>query len=339
VNVPSDVASMSSPAQMEPVIVSIDLVPPARRELAMERVWAQARVEDLLEQQEMDPVRSQKIRADILSLALDAGLITTYTSFVAVDQEVTTSGVKPQTIKIALPLPKGLDPEGFMSQQGVNRKGMVMSASFLSPAMPSAALDSRQAVGRPIQSLMSKLSGRMVKDSAQEVGSEGTPQAGLRKDETLLRWLARTQKLDGSWDGDVERSAVALMAFIRSGQTPRTGSYRQALLRLVSWLSVHRGTGFSAFIRVLSLEELARATGDENDIALAQAGRQALGSPETILDHAALGEPVHAPTSIQALDDLRLAGILKILLPVPSHLLRGKDADLASTWSATIPDR
>lgn len=330
--------SLQGEQEGQSVALFTDLVPPVRRELALERVWAQAKVEDLLEQQEMDPARAQKIRADILGLALDAGLVTPYTSYIAVDQEVTQSGVKPRRIKIALPLPKGLDPEGFVSQPGISRKGMVMSASFLPPAMPSA-LVSRQAAGKPLQSLMSKLSGKMVKDSAQGVGNDGAPQAGLRKGDTILRWLARTQKMDGSWDEDVERSAVALIAFVRSGQTTRSGSYRQALLRLVSWLVVHRGTGFSAFIRVLGLEELARATGDDNDSFLARAGRQALGLPDSILDRAALGEPVHAPSSIQSLDDLRLAGILKIPLPIPSYLLRGNDADLASIWSATLPDR
>ena len=31
-----------------------------------------------------------------------------------------------------------------------------------------------------------------------------------------LRWLARTQAVDGSWDGDAERTAAALLAFLRA---------------------------------------------------------------------------------------------------------------------------
>ncbi|MBE0695441.1 MAG: VWA domain-containing protein, partial [Anaerolineaceae bacterium] len=322
----------------QPVMLQMDLYPPAGRDPAIERVWAQARVEDLLEQQELDPARAQKFRTDILGLALEYSLITKYTSFVAIDQETAQGGGKPRVIHVALPLPKGLSLEGFLPQPQMVRMGIAMPASFMpAPAPPSSARAAGRVSGGPLRTLMSKLVGKLAEENTPYAAQFAAPEVGQaakpRKNETGLRWLARTQKLDGSWEGDIERTATALLAFVRAGYTTRAGPFRQALRRAVSWLVDHPGTDFAAFLRTLSLEELARVTGDEDDAAQAQAAHRMLPSPSTPLERAALGEQVSSPTSIQSLDDLRLAGIQRLQLPFAKNLLQGGSADLASTWS------
>jgi Ca-activated chloride channel homolog len=325
----------------QPLTLQVDLTPPAGRDSAIERVWAQARVEDLLEQQALDPARAQKFRTDILGLALEYSLITQYTSFVAIDQETAQGGGKPSVIHVAQPLPKGLSPEGFQPQAQMARMGMAMPASF----MPAPASPGQASTTGPLRSLMSKLAGRSLQENTRNIAQEeaqfATPEVvqvtDTRKNETALRWLARAQKLDGSWDGDVERTAAALLAFVRAGNTTRAGSFRQALRRAVSWLVGHPGTNFTAFLRALALEELARATGDEKDSAQAQSARLALPPPSTSIERAALGEQqVSVPASIQSMDDLRLAGIQKRRLPLPKNLLQGETADLAMIWSAVL---
>lgn len=320
----------------QPVDQRVALALPTGKDQALERVWAWSKVEDLLEQQEMEPDRAERIRADILGLALDAGLVTPYTSFVAVDQDAAQSGGKPRKIKIAQPLPKGLRREGFFPRAQMNMMGMVQSASFMAPSVPPDM--ARQAGGSSLRTLMSKLPGRVVKDRALDAGDEMAVPDHSRGREAPLRWLARTQKVDGSWEGDIERSAVAVIAFARAGYTTRSGPFRQALRKAVSWLESHPGSGLAAFLRALAFEELSRATGDEKEASLAQEARHELGQPANLLERAACGEPVQPPVSIQTLDDLRLAGILNIHLPVPRKLEKSRDSDLVLTWSAAIAE-
>jgi hypothetical protein len=306
-------------------------------------------VEDLLEQMAMEPARAQKIRPEIVGLAVDFDLVTPYTSFVAIDQEPAQAGGKPRVIHIAQPLPKGLDPSGFIVRGPVMQSmGMITPASFMPqpPSSPSAA-GPAQAVGRPLRSLMSKLVPKMVREEANAVppveassvvkGQVGSVQESL----STLRWLARVQKLDGSWGDDVEWTAAALLVFLRAGNTTRTGSFRQALRRAVNWLASHPGIGPEAFVRARALEELARATGDERDQALAKAARLALPAPSTPVERAALGETVPPPAGIHSLEDLRLAVLLQTRQKVPQNLLRGENADgkiadLAATWAAAL---
>jgi hypothetical protein len=87
--------------------------------------------------------------------------------------------------------------------------------------------------------------------------------------EDALRWLARTQLLNGSWGEDVERTSAALLAFVRSGHTTRAGSFRQALRRAVEWLAAHPGDAFAAQARARALQELAAATREPRHAALA----------------------------------------------------------------------
>lgn len=72
---------------------------------ALQRIWARARVDALMEQPGSDATRQQ-----IISLAIDHRLITPYTAFVAVDSEVVAkSGDAPRKVAVAVPLPENVD--------------------------------------------------------------------------------------------------------------------------------------------------------------------------------------------------------------------------------------
>jgi Ca-activated chloride channel homolog len=330
----------------QPVALELNLYPPAGRDAAIERVWAQARVEDFIEQQELEPARAQALRDDILGLALEYNLVTRYTAFVAIDQDIAQGGGNPRVVHVALPLPKGLSPEGFQPQAQMARLGMALPAAFMpAPAAPG------QAGPGPLRKLMTQLSGgKTIQESAAGLDADPslfTPfgiarESAAKKNEPALRQLARTQNLDGSWKEEVEQTAAALLAFVRAGYTPRSGSFRQALRRAAVWLASHPGTGFAAFARALAFAELARATGEANDQAQAQTARLALPAPSSRLEKVVLGggtawgDQSGAPGTIQTLDDLRLAGILGQKLAVPRNLLHGEGKDLVSAWSAVI---
>ena len=87
-------------------------------------------MDDLLEQAELEPHRADKIRAEIVGLALEYNLVTVYTSFVAIDQVDAVSGGQPRIIHVAQPLPQGLQPGPFTP--GV--QPMAMMASFMAPS-------------------------------------------------------------------------------------------------------------------------------------------------------------------------------------------------------------
>lgn len=174
----------------------------------------------------------------------------------------------------------------------------------------------------------------MVRDDSQPKVLYEEPKVTNR--ETGLRWLARSQMIDGSWNGDVESTAAALLAFVHAGQTPRSGSFRQALRRAVGWLVDHPQSGFAGFVRACALRELAQVTSNEHDLAAAREAVKALPAPASDLERAALGEAVSAPAVIQSLDDLRLASLLHLRLPVQEQLKEGSQAGLVLIWSITI---
>jgi hypothetical protein len=172
-----------------------------------------------------------------------------------------------------------------------------------------------------------------LKNRSSKAPVKQPPAVDLSDREALLRQLARTQKLDGSWNEDVETTAAALLAFVRAGHTTKGGSFK--------WLAQAKASRFAASALALALAELAQATGQADHQAAAQAVRLGLGAGQDRLETAVLtilqspaNPGVMAPTVIKSLDDLRLAAVLKAALPVPHRLLRGNTAALILAWAA-----
>ncbi len=329
------------------VLLRLTLPEPASTDAAIERVWARARVDDLLEKMEMAPDQADKLRAEVLGLALENHLVTPLTSFVAVDQQ-TTAGGQPHVLHVAQPLPQGLQAVGFGMGGQIHAAMAFTSGAALPGAMSAMA-------SMPIQKMISENApgdrpsarkrsstredrGELARGKAQIDNSRGEPgmppELTVENPETLLRWFARTQNMDGSWKNDPEWTAVAVMIFLRAGQTPRTGTYRRALRRAAQWLGQYQGQGFAGFLCARSLKELADATGEDRDRLAAEAARQRLPDPSNSLERAASSLPVSAPTAIQTLDDLRLSALSGLNLPVPEALGQPGQQDLAWLWSS-----
>jgi hypothetical protein len=97
----------------------------------------------------------------------------------------------------------------------------------------------------------------------QHVSDTGEAQPATPQD--LLRQLARTQKLEGCWDEDVEHTAIALLCFLRQGQTTTRGSFRVAIQRASQWLRIHPAAGLAELLRMLALVDLERTSGSLPD--------------------------------------------------------------------------
>lgn len=323
--------------QGKPVEMSVELAPLPAPEPAVLRAWARARVDDLEQQAESAVKPAHKARDEIINLAIEHRLVTRFTSFVAIETSVVNPDGKPRLIQISQPLPEGLDIRGFIPSA---------PAYFMAP--PPAA----QATGvvRHAKMMKMNMEDRMqpFEDlnlpaflrSPNQVHEAGTPSSAQPQDaETLLRWLARTQNLDGSWQAGAEFTALALYFFIKNGQTTRSGHYRIQVKRAAGWLIKSMVSGLPQFLTALAIQSLADATGFAEDAKKAAGVVSLLPIPGNDMESIAASRlnktsfSIPTISVITELDDLRLARLAGLPLPAPDFLLQGSDADLGRLWS------
>jgi Ca-activated chloride channel family protein len=329
------------------ITMTVDLPPASQADPVIARLWAHARIDDLLEQEALGIGSAAQARAEIISLALEHRLVTPYTAFVAVDSEVAAEGGQPRLVQISQPLPPGLKLEGFAGQ------APVLAASpghILYQTAHKGLGEARQPAAYTVMASAS-LPPSAVDDAplkkAEEI-AQGEPEVGIITDElrpagreAILRWLARTQMLDGSWQGDVEMTAAALLAFVRLGHTSQAGSYRRQVSKATSWLNAAAGIKFAGFLRALALHELAQATAQESHRQMAQEAARRLPPPTTELERTVLAV-IHGPApirparqSVRSQDDLRWAVITRAAVaPIPAQLFRGSQANLLKALAA-----
>jgi Ca-activated chloride channel homolog len=355
-------------------------LPAAGEDAAVGRLWGRARLEDILDRAAERGLAPHEAREEALGLALKFGLVSPYTAFVAVDRESTALGGKVTTLQVAQPLPAGLDLAGFAAPGALPPAPMpgqvrAMPAMVAPPRqrlqrsvtgpLPAASASPKASAPQdslprsaPVRSLLGKLfskssSGAGAPDQSSPILPDGentdafVPRAEpLPEDgEAILRWLARTQKMDGSWDNDLEKTAVAVLVFVRSGNTPRSGSYRRQVGRAIAWLVKASPPVSGAAVRATVLAELARRL---NQPDLAQAADQAVQQlpPPATESEKLLQASLQAPEKqastlppVRTLEDLRLAALLGLNAPVPPDLLSGPQGDLARLWKAAITIR
>ena len=92
---------------------------------------------------------------------------------------------------------------------------------------------------------------REVEDDECADGSLGLEE----KEGDAAGHLARTQGADGSFGGDIGRTAAALLVLVLLGHTRRKGLRRRTVLKAAKWLSAHRGDS----VADLALAALAAA--------------------------------------------------------------------------------
>ncbi|MCK6576673.1 MAG: VWA domain-containing protein [Anaerolineae bacterium] len=273
---------------------SLPLPPGAASEL-VGRLWARARVESLLDRLIAHPEDRETIRQQVIALGLGARLVTPYTSFVAVDSEVTTGGTA-ETVLVAQPLPEGLEWGSFV---GGGPAFMTMSAPASPPSsMPqlhfmrsrSQPLGSAGSGARDKHTLVDAITPEyerpiaMDEPAGQETEEDlliaaldqkaAQPHAGRIADildvaqkpsPAVLQTLASTQRVNGSWDDDPAKTAVRLALFIQAGYTTRAGSYRAQVRKAALWLraaapvALDRARGLIAE----TLKMLSEATGED----------------------------------------------------------------------------
>ena len=154
----------------------------------------------------------------------------------------------------------------------------------------------------------------LAQSAPAPIDIEKDPTPPAESAEALLRRLARSQQLNGAWDEQVEKTAAALLALVRNGQTTQQGYLRKVVKRALGWLEHHLESGFPAWLRALALHELAMATGLSEHQAAADQALQALPEPQTepeiaawrrLQAETAASAPAKTPRVVVTLDDLR----------------------------------
>jgi Ca-activated chloride channel family protein len=116
----------------QPFSMTLPLQPATTTNPALKRLHARARIEALLDQQRAGG-DAEKIRQQVISLALEHRIITPFTAFVAIDSEV-ASTEQAEQIRVSVPLPEGLDLAGFVGAAPGSGSGANTGASFASMA-------------------------------------------------------------------------------------------------------------------------------------------------------------------------------------------------------------
>ncbi len=293
------------------VEMALDLPPAVESRPAVQRLWARARIDALLGQ---SPESIERAREQIIALALEHRLMTAYTSFVAVDSAVTARQGDHAHVKVAVPLPEGLDFEGFAEPRIPPRVfGLAMPTGSPSSGLRFTANRAMSSADLDLPAFMRRRTASGAPPAAAHFAPPRAPEpvsAELHTVEDRLKWLARTQKVDGSWD-NAEMTAAALLAFVRAGHTTRAGNYRRQVDKAARWLRDNFDSlrGFDRFVAVRALDELHAASGD---YAIADEWRAGLSVPKTDVERAARGfSPDHVPDQVTSLDDLRIVALLR----------------------------
>jgi Ca-activated chloride channel family protein len=92
----------------EDVALPIEAGDPQREQPALRNLWARLRIEDLARRQNWANESPAELAAAIRATALEHGLMSAYTSFVAVDASERTAGDRGTTIDQAVPVPNGV---------------------------------------------------------------------------------------------------------------------------------------------------------------------------------------------------------------------------------------
>ncbi len=208
-------------------------------------LWARERVAALEDRWALDPEARQRTEAEIRDVALRHGIASRFTAFVAVIESTSRAGTRVEIVQPA-ELPAGWDESfrgGTIRASGIAEAGTVLRAAlptmgeqrlYSAPPVDAYSADVAKRAPRARSApVPSPATTRSHRDSEQPTSPQSTPD--------VAGDLARTQRADGSWNGDVEETVAALRSLIALGHTRRKGLRRRVVAKAARWLSAHIG--------------------------------------------------------------------------------------------------
>jgi len=230
---------------------------PTRVDFPLGALWARERIASLEDRIAVEPGSEGALRPEIVRLGLQHRIASRFTAFVAVERSRRVEGERVTVLQPA-ELPEQWDP-GFLAPPPAMAHPSGLLRSSMRAPVASAPSDAMRAKGSFL--------GRAAKAAAAPfaaaagvfgMGAGGISDASSAPAEPAERAaapkkrveekasdpggvLARAQAADGSFGGDVARTAAALVALVLLGNTRRSGVRRRTVIKAAQWLSAHRG--------------------------------------------------------------------------------------------------
>jgi uncharacterized protein YegL len=227
--------------------------------------WARAKVDHLM-MGDMKGIQSGSplpaMKREIIELGTTYNLLTQFTSFVAVEEQHTTEGGVPRTIRVPLEMPKGVSQSGVFGRPGAPASSMakVIGANTSSPGsipVPQNGTSSPSndfgdsddfgggwgggdgAGGGGFGNIPMTMSKRCSKADrlARLAANGGTPAC---EDAVVksLDWLKSRQNQDGSWCDShrIAATGLAVLAYLGHCETPLSEAYGESVLKATVFL-------------------------------------------------------------------------------------------------------
>ena len=175
-----------------------------------------------------DGRRERSARKRLLEFALDLGLASSVTSFVAIEERQSAPNAAPETRVIPVMLPHAWEMTSDMDTLAcVSAPGPMMTKACMAAPLASA-------VGRVADLFLAECDPGPA--YAEEEVSEPPGLSDTSLDDRLYE-LASRQGLDGSWaNGDVLSTSLAVLAFAAAGHDLSSGLFGPQLAKVKQWL-------------------------------------------------------------------------------------------------------
>jgi hypothetical protein len=198
---------------------------------------------------------------EILPVALKYGIVTRHTAFVAVEHTTSVSGER-ITIVQPVEMPAMWENEGCSVSACMAPQALFDEEAVAGPY--DAASMEEDSAGW-FDACRSPLPSQPAPRMRRAAGWQATPSApptafaehaaalhasrDPRRD--VESQLSLSQRADGSWDGDVTRTAALLVVLIVLGHSRRVGSRRRVVQKAATWLAGHQQHQAAAFALAL----------------------------------------------------------------------------------------
>ncbi len=126
-------------------------------------LWARTAIEKMMNQREADRSKSQALEKEVTNLALAYRLMTQFTSFVAVEEQIRNIDGKPRTVQVPVEMPEGVSHEGVFGEAA---SPMVFTQAVAAPSAPPPVASGQRSPSK-------KTMTRPVLPSASRAGNGG----------------------------------------------------------------------------------------------------------------------------------------------------------------------
>lgn len=224
-------------------------VRPRRTDLDLAPLWARQRVAALEDRWAAFPSEREGLRAEILKVALEHGIASRFTAFVAVHKEISVDG---EAVEVVQPveLPVGWDP-AFLGGPMPSPQSAPAAGIAYSMAAPEIRIDRLSSMVDSPRASLDRGHEKRLRPGRADADQPLPPDPSEE--------LALRQNANGSYGDDVSRTAAALAALVLLGSTRKTGLRRQAVRKAYDWLKQQTDELAS---RALEMVEAAESDAD-----------------------------------------------------------------------------